>query len=35
VDKEVQMPEELGQIQVPDLNQKMKVQKTECKYYKT
>jgi hypothetical protein len=35
VDKEVQEAEELGQIYVPDLNQKMRAKKKECKYYKT
>jgi thiamine biosynthesis protein ThiC len=35
VEKEVQMVEDPGRIQLPDLSQKMKDQKTECSYYKT
>jgi hypothetical protein len=35
VDKEVQVAEEPGQIQLPDLSQKMKDKKTKCRYYKT
>jgi hypothetical protein len=35
VDKKVQVAEEPGQIHVPNPNQKIKVQKTECRYSKT